>query len=319
MKQTVVALLSLWCSLEAQGVGPESLTVSDAELVNTSVPRWNGGLVLRHLDFPSGNFSASVYGRDKVKRDLDLRMPENPTLEIHDVCVYGAGDIAAAVSAVDGGGRRANLLMIFDASGSQKSTIRLNPYRVWHLVPGVKNDLWSFGQDESSSNGRVADHPMLYRFDSEGKVIGRYGLASELGLPPYSFSLGRMTSAPVMILSGDSVIVYLQLFNRMVEFDFDGKVRANRVVPPPAEPGQPTPRLRVFVAAGKGSSERLVASFDGQGYVLDKEKSAWRPIGKLTNPGFGKIIGRDGDRFVTWESDKGMAKFSHKDPPEHLR
>jgi hypothetical protein len=175
----------------------------------------------------------------------------------------------------------------------------------------VKNDVWTFGENEMQG-GRppIANHPMLYHFDSNGGVLGKFGNSMDLGFGGLPDSFVRHRAAASMLLAGDRIVVYLhKLTKRYFEFDLSGGLIAKRTVPPPTEAvdGR-TESMEIQYFGYIGPEKRPLALFDGLRshgyYALDPVSFTWIPTTGVPS-GLGRIVGVEGNRFVVGRKASG--------------
>ncbi len=267
------------------------------------IPEYSNGLLVTY-DFDS----ASIWAADEngqVVMQLTLAVPGVSSFHIKDVASRGDGMIAVAASAVSEG-RWSGLILWYSRSGSLLRAVKTAHFGVYSLAFTPDGTLWTVGHQTDEFYKPVSDHPLIRRYDKEGRLVD--------SLLPVS-SIAPTTRGPVppghecrLAPGPDRMGLFCAQTNDWLEINLAGEiVKRLKIIGAP-------PKVDFLSAAMLNGQVylcgQLPAHWPEPGiklYRMDRESARITPVNPARTEDQGRaalIVGATNDRLVTLSSNK---------------
>lgn len=230
-------------------------------------------------------------------------------MSIWDVAVGATGLVAVAAVFADEEGRHSASLLLYSGTGGLIRAYSLDPDRmIRRLAVDEEENVWALGENSGDEDPAVV--PMVFKYDRDGKLVGRY--VPRLELPPVvTGDPGPGPGPDAMGLTKDGVWFWLPERRVLVTFHRDGThVEILRLGSPTWTTPEGTSSSEAEVIFGKPCllstgrfivrvSFRTATSVQSGIYTWENTKGVWKVLSSSeTTLPKGNIVGTDGDRVV---------------------
>jgi hypothetical protein len=287
------------------------------ETWGTLAPHWSNHWLVGVQD----NYSASplIYLIDKSgNRDqFPFPLADAAVVYVHGLAVSANGTVAIAGAAVSGDSKAGSFLALVAPDRKEQAIVRTWPYVAWEVTFIPDGSLWTVGYTFHDTEDRIVKPNVLAHFDGGGKLLQSIPIVAKSRFGPRDS--GALSNS-FLRASGDRMGWFTN-GSEYIEFSFTGEEIGRYDGPGAFDPDEV---VRGSFAMSS-SNEVLYGTIENASvrpnsapvapqrrtWSLDRQKRRWVPteFSDESLPGWGSLLGFDGDTLVTTGAVHEMRRY----------